>query len=103
MQERMVTKDTLSVELTKANVEETETAPEASKKEATDDEEAPKSKKLRRPSDFIEDDIYDTKLHILAGLQKPGMHVYGGTVDPEEVKRRRAKNKRARAARRKNR
>lgn len=40
-------------------------------------------------------------LGILAGLQTK--HVYGGTVDPTEVKRRRAANKVARRSRRINR
>lgn len=32
-----------------------------------------------------------------------GKHIYGGTVDPKEIARRRAANKVARASRRKNR
>lgn len=35
----------------------------------------------------------------LSALQNTSKHVYAGTVDPVEVKRRRAANKRARAAR----
>lgn len=35
----------------------------------------------------------------LSALQNTEKHVYGGTVDPAEVARRRAANKRARAAR----
>lgn len=58
-------------------------------------------KKLRRVSDYIKDDdaLDPTKMHILGGLQhKP---VYQGTVFGAEKAKRRAKNKRARIARRK--
>lgn len=37
----------------------------------------------------------------LSALQNTGKHVYAGTVDPAEVARRRAANKKARAARKK--
>lgn len=59
----------------------------------------------RKPSDHIQDEdlLNPSKLHILAGLSRPGMIVYQGTVDKETIRRRRAKNKRARIARRKNR
>ncbi|WP_192379555.1 hypothetical protein [Rhodococcus rhodochrous] len=40
---------------------------------------------------------------ILSALQRPKMHVYGGTVPEEVVAARRARNKRARVARRINR
>lgn len=40
---------------------------------------------------------------ILSALQRPKMHVYGGTVPEDVVAARRARNKRARAARRINR
>lgn len=36
----------------------------------------------------------------LQALQAPGLHVYGGTVPPQTVARRRAANRAARAARR---
>lgn len=42
-------------------------------------------------------------LMILMALNKTGKHVYGGTVDPEEIARRRKANKVARISRRKNR
>lgn len=60
-------------------------------------------KKLRRPSDYVTDETLDdpNKLAMLARMQfKP---IYQGTVFGAEKEKRRAKNKRARAARRKNR
>ncbi len=42
-------------------------------------------------------------LAILIGLNRTGRHMYGGTVPPAEVERRRAKNKAAKRARRMNR
>jgi len=60
-------------------------------------------KKRTKPSDFLEEDIHRAKTQILIGLQKPSMHVYGGTVPAEVVRQRRAKNKAARKARRANR
>lgn len=68
-----------------------------------DPEEKPK--KLRRVRDYIKDDevLDPSKLHILAGLNQLGLHVYGGTVPGSVVEKRRAKNKAARKARRKNR
>lgn len=47
---------------------------------------------------------YDTSFarSILGGLQSH-QHIYGGTVPPEVVARRRAKNKQARKSRRQNR
>lgn len=41
--------------------------------------------------------------HVLAGLQRPGRHVYAGTVPGPVVARRRARNRVARASRRRNR
>lgn len=40
---------------------------------------------------------------ILVGLNRLGKHIYGGTVPAAEIAKRRAKNKVARASRRKNR
>lgn len=40
---------------------------------------------------------------ILSALQRPGMHVYSGTVSPATKARRRAANRVARVSRRKNR
>lgn len=40
---------------------------------------------------------------ILYGLQRRDMHVYGGTVPPADVAKRRAKNRQARKSRRQNR
>lgn len=40
---------------------------------------------------------------ILAGLNKTGKHIYGGTVQAHEKARRRARNKTARKSRRQNR
>lgn len=40
---------------------------------------------------------------MLYALQGGGKHIYAGTVDPVTMQERRARNKRARAARRKNR
>lgn len=41
--------------------------------------------------------------NILAALNGSGRHIYGGTVDPKVVKRRRAANKVAKASRKTNR
>lgn len=43
------------------------------------------------------------QFRILAALNKMGYHIYGGTVDPQVVAKRRAANKVARVSRRKNR
>lgn len=40
---------------------------------------------------------------ILAGLQRRNVHVYAGTVERHVIERRRAKNKAAKASRKKNR
>lgn len=40
---------------------------------------------------------------ILRGMNRTGKHIYEGTVSSDEIARRRAKNKRAKAARKKNR
>ena len=43
------------------------------------------------------------QFQILVGLNRTGKHIYGGTVPAAEIAKRRAKNKVARASRRKNR
>lgn len=43
------------------------------------------------------------QFRILLGLNRLGKHIYGGTVRADEIAKRRAKNKVARASRRKNR
>lgn len=75
--------------------------------EVVPDNDGKVKKVLRGVRDWVKDDHIDpTKLHILAGLNKPvrgtygNKHVYGGTVGSVEKAKRRATNKRARAARR---
>jgi hypothetical protein len=51
--------------------------------------------------DVAEDSPYQKA--ILRGIQRPGMHVYAGTVPAKVVASRRAQNKVARASRRGNR
>lgn len=64
-------------------------------------QEEQKKPKLRTVRDHLKTDesLDPSKLHILAGLQNK--LVYPGTVDRETARRRRVKNKAARAARRK--
>lgn len=64
----------------------------------------PQPVQVKMPETFTEELKAETKGRnhkMLAALQ--GKHVYAGTVPPVTVQERRAKNKRARAARRKNR
>lgn len=71
--------------------------------EEQSEETPPPKKEKRKASDFLTEDdtLHGAKLQILTGLQTK--NVYRGTVDGETRRRRRATNKRARAARRKNR
>lgn len=57
-------------------------------------------KRTKSASDFVDDDMDPTKLHILAGLQDK--NVFQGTYKGSKTKRR-AKNKVARKSRRQNR
>lgn len=65
--------------------------------------ETSREERKRKAHDFVSDEVNPTSLHILAGLNRQGMHVYAGTVSGAEKEKRRARNKRARAARRKSR
>lgn len=66
-------------------------------------EEIEAKREKRKASDFLNEDdtLHMAKVQTLTGLQSK--NIYRGSVDSVTKQRRRAKNKRARAARRKNR